>query len=432
MPNDWKNQGDSGIHELSFELTPFVYSDNGFVQSNKQESRQTMPPVLPTYARAPVEFVRGKGTWLYDRKGERYLDMGAGIAVNIVGHAHPTLVHALRTQADNLWHTSNLYEIPIQTELASRLVERTFADTVFFTNSGTEAMECCVKMARRHFAARGLSERKTIITFNESFHGRSMGMISAAGGKKLIDGFSPLLPGFVQVPFGNPDVVEAVIDETTAAIMVEPIQGESGVIPAPPGFLHALRQLCDRYGLLLVLDEIQCGMGRTGKLFAHELEDVEPDIVGIAKGIGGGFPLGACLATKEAATGMTVGTHGSTFGGNPLACAVGRAVIEIVTAPGFLSKVAERARTLRTRLGILVHDHPDVFESVRGTGLMLGLVCKAPNLDLISFGIEARVITVPGGNNVMRVLPPLNISEDEIDEAIVRLDRSARMMESRL
>lgn len=391
-----------------------------------------VPAILPTYARADVDFASGKGSWLFDRDGKRYLDLGAGIAVNCLGHAHPELVYVLKRQAETLWHTSNLYPVANQQALAERLVRKTFADTVFFTNSGTEAMECAVKMARKYFAGDGRSPRNKIVTFEGSFHGRSLGMISAAGGKKLVDGFGPLLPGFAHVPFGDIEAVEAAVDHETAAIMVEPVQGESGINPAPEGFLRDLRVLCDRHGILLVLDEIQCGMGRTGKLFAHESEGITPDIMGIAKGIGGGFPLGACLATEKAAAGMVVGTHGSTFGGNPLACAVGMAVMDIVSEIGFLEGVQERAAALRLRLADLVDAHGAVFSGVRGAGLMLGLVCKPVNTDVIAAGVEEGVITIPAGDNVARILPPLNISLQEIEEGVRRLGLAARSIEARV
>ncbi len=388
--------------------------------------------ILPTYARAQVAFVRGEGCWLYDSEGNSYLDIGAGIAVNALGHAHPALVRVLTEQAGRLWHTSNLFDVPNQQRLAEMLVRKTFADTVFFTNSGTEAMECAVKIARKHFADNGEPGRYRIITFEGSFHGRSLGMISAAGGEKLVDGFGPLLPGFVQVPFADIDAVEAAVDDRTGAVMIEPVQGESGIVPAPPGFLRELRDLCDRRGLLLILDEIQCGMGRTGRLFAHEWAGIAPDIMGVAKGIGGGFPLGACLATERAARGMGVGTHGSTFGGNPLACAVGAAVFEIVAEDGFLKEVNARAESLRTRLEELVNAHGKVFREVRGSGLMLGLVCEAANTDVVAAAIEERVLTIPAGNNVVRILPPLIVSEAELDEAMIRLGRAAREVQASL
>ena len=294
--------------------------------------------VLPTYARAPISFQRGEGAWNYDEAGEAYLDFGAGIAVNALGHCHPQLVETLKAQAETLWHTSNLYRLPAQERLADQLVEASFAERVFFTNSGTEAMECAVKMARKYFSAKGVA-RDEIITFSDSFHGRSLGMISAAGAQKLVDGFGPLLPGFIHVPFADHDALRAAISERTAAILVEPIQGEGGIIPIPDQCLQGLRALCDEHGILLIFDEIQCGMGRTGRLFAHEFSGITPDIMAVAKGIGGGFPLGACLSTLEAASGMGPGTHGSTYGGNPMACAVGSKVMEIIANESFLMEV---------------------------------------------------------------------------------------------
>ncbi len=391
-----------------------------------------IPSVLPTYARAPLSFVRGEGSWLMDADGRRYLDMGGGIAVNVLGHAHPALVSVLQDQATQLWHTSNLYNIPNQQALADKLVEHTFADTVFVTNSGTESMECCVKMARKYHYENGAPERVSIITFEGSFHGRSIGMISAAGAEKLIKGFGPLLPGFVHVPFGDHAALEAAIDDKTAAIMVEPIQGEGGIVPLPDQCLKGMRDLCDQHGILLIFDEIQCGMGRTGKLFAHEWSGIEPDIMGIAKGIGGGFPLGACLATEKAASGMVAGSHGSTYGGNPLACAVGGAVMDIVSTDAFLGEVSAKAGRLRQRLEGLVASHPDVFVTVRGVGLMLGIECKVTNLDVVNAGYDQQILTVPGGANVIRLLPPLNISNDEIDEAVARLDKAATAVEANL
>ena len=389
-----------------------------------------IPSVLPTYARAPLSFVRGEGSWLMDADGRRYLDMGGGIAVNVLGHANPALVSVLQHQATQLWHTSNLYNIPNQQALADKLVEQTFADTVFVTNSGTESMECCVKMARKYHYENGAPERVNIITFEGSFHGRSIGMISAAGAEKLIKGFGPLLPGFVHIPFGDHVALEAAIDDKTAAIMLEPIQGEGGIVPLPDQCLKGMRDLCDQHGILLIFDEIQCGMGRTGKLFAHEWSGIEPDIMGIAKGIGGGFPLGACLATEEAAKGMVAGSHGSTYGGNPLACAVGGAVMDIVSTNAFLGEVSAKAGRLRQRLEGLVASHPDVFVSVRGVGLMLGIECKVINLDVVNAGYDQQILTVPGGANVIRLLPPLNISNDEIDEAVARLDKAATAIEA--
>ena len=386
--------------------------------------------VMPTYARAPLSFERGEGSWLIDDKGERFLDLGGGIAVNALGHANPDLVAVLHEQAGKLWHTSNLYRIPNQEALAERLVAATFAETVFFTNSGTEAMECAVKTARKYMHADGRPERHKVIAFTDSFHGRSMGMISAAGAEKLVKGFGPLLPGFVQVPFGDLDAVAAAIEDETAAILVEPVQGEGGIVPAEDAFMRGLRALCDEHRILLILDEIQCGMGRTGRLFAHEWAGITPDIMAVAKGIGGGFPLGACLATAEAAKGMTAGTHGSTYGGNPLACAVGAKVMDIVADDAFLAEVNRKAGLLRQKLEGLVAAHPEVFESVRGQGLMLGVRCKVPNTDVVAAGYGAHVLTVPGGQNVIRILPPLTISDAEISEAVTRLDQAATAIET--
>ncbi len=383
-------------------------------------------PVLPTYARAPLSFVKGQGPWLETENGDRYLDMGAGIAVAALGHANPKLIAALEDQARRVWHTSNLYNIPAQEELAAKLVDATFADTMFFTNSGTEAMECAVKMARKYFSHIGQPERVEIVTFSGAFHGRSSAGIAASGGDKMVGGFGPILPGFVKVDFGDLEAVKSVVNDNTAAIIIEPIQGEGGINIAPDGFLKALRELCDAQGMLLIFDEIQCGMGRTGKLFAHEWVGVTPDIMLVAKGIGGGFPLGACLATEKAASGMTFGTHGSTYGGNPLGCAVGVAVMDAMLEDGFLDNVSRLSGHLRQGLEALIATHPDVFESVRGEGLMLGIKCVATNMDVVNAGYDARVIVIPAADNVVRLLPPLNMTTDEIDEALTRLDQAAK------
>ncbi|MEM9231353.1 MAG: aspartate aminotransferase family protein [Pseudomonadota bacterium] len=386
-------------------------------------------PVMPTYARAPLSFVEGEGPWLKTETGESFLDMGAGIAVSALGHAHPRLVAALEGQARRLWHTSNLYEVPNQNRLAQLLVDNSFADTVFFTNSGTESTECAVKMARKYHHANGTPERFRVVTVAGAFHGRTMGMISAAGGDKLTKGFGPLLDGFDQVPFCDEAATVAAVSDATAAIMIEPVIGEGGIKPVPPEFLRFLRDLCDRHGILLIMDEIQSGVGRTGKLFAHEWAGVTPDIMAIAKGIGGGFPLGACLATEAAAQGMTVGAHGTTFGGNPLACAVGCEVLSVVLEDGFLEHVSRVSGRLRQGLEGLVASHPDLFQQVRGEGLMLGLVCKAPNTDIIAAGYDARVVTIPAAENVVRLLPPLNITEAEVDEALRRLESAATALD---
>jgi acetylornithine/N-succinyldiaminopimelate aminotransferase len=389
-----------------------------------------IPPILPTYSRAPLTFVKGEGSWLIEADGRRFLDLGAGIAVNALGHAHPALVAALTEQAGALWHTSNLYNIPAQQDLAERLVEATFADTVFFTNSGTEACELAVKMARKHFHDAGQPERTDIIAFEGAFHGRSSAAIAAAGSEKMTKGFGPLLPGFKHLPWGDHDALHAAIDENTAAILIEPVQGEGGIRPLPDQCLKGLRALCDEHGILLILDEVQCGMGRTGRLFAHEWAGITPDIMMVAKGIGGGFPLGAVLATERAASAMGAGTHGSTYGGNPLGCAVGCAVMAHVATPEFLSEVNRKAGLLRQRLEGLVAAHPDVFTGVRGLGLMLGLTCKAANTDVVQAGYDALIATVPAADNVVRLLPPLTITDDEIAEAITRLDAAASAVET--
>ncbi len=388
-----------------------------------------IPSVLPTYNRAPLEFVKGEGSWLFEADGRRFLDLGSGIAVNALGHAHPKLVEVLTHQAQNLWHVSNLYKIPQQENLADLLVEHTFADTVFFTNSGTEACELAVKMARKYFFEKDQPERVEIITFDGSFHGRSSAGIAAAGTEKMVKGFGPLLPGFVHLTFGDMDGLTNAISDKTAAVLIEPVQGEGGIRPVPYAELKALRQICDDAGILLILDEVQCGVGRTGKLFAHEWAGITPDIMMVAKGIGGGFPLGAVLATEEAASGMTAGTHGSTYGGNPLGCAVGCAVVEEVMTPGFLEDVNRRAGLLRQKLEGLIAAHPDVFEELRGSGLMLGLKCKALNMDVVQAGYDNAVITVPAADNVIRLLPPLTLSEEDIGEAITRLDKAATALE---
>jgi len=389
-----------------------------------------IPSILPTYNRAPLSFVKGEGSWLIEVDGRRFLDLGAGIAVNALGHANPDLVTALAEQAGKLWHTSNLYHIPKQQELAERLVEATFADTVFFTNSGTESCELAVKMARKFFHDAGQPDCTDIVAFEGSFHGRSSAGIAAAGSEKMTKGFGPLLPGFKHVPWGDHDAFHAAIDDNTAAILIEPVQGEGGIRPLPDQCLKGLRDLCDEHGILLILDEVQCGVGRTGRLFAHEWAGVTPDIMMVAKGIGGGFPLGAVLATERAASGMGPGTHGSTYGGNPLGCAVGCAVMDHVADPGFLDDVQRKAGLMRQRLEGLVTAHPDIFTGVRGLGLMLGLECKTANTDVVRAGYDARIITVPAADNVIRLLPPLTITDDEIAEAVARLNAAATALET--
>lgn len=385
-----------------------------------------IPSVLPTYSRAPIAFERGEGSWLITPEGERYLDLAAGIAVTALGHAHPALVAALTAQAGRVWHVSNLYRIPEQERLADMLVERTFADTVFFTNSGTEACELAVKMARHYWHEKGKPGRTRILTFEGAFHGRSSAAIAAAGSEKMTKGFAPLLPGFTQLPWGDHAALEAAMGEgDVGAVLVEPVQGEGGIRPMPEACLRGLRALCDATGVLLILDEVQCGMGRTGRLFAHEWAGVVPDIMMVAKGIGGGFPIGAVLASEAAATGMGAGTHGSTYGGNPLGCAVGAAVLEIVGEPGFLAEVNRKAGLFRQGLEALVAGHPGVFEGQRGAGLMLGLKCRVPPAEVVKAGHGAGVLTVPAADNVVRLLPALNIPDADITEALVRLDRAA-------
>ena len=382
-------------------------------------------PVMPTYARAPISFVRGEGSWLEDEKGHRYLDAGSGIAVSILGHAHPKLVAALTEQAASLWHTSNLYQIPLQEQLAEMLVEATFADTVVFSNSGAEACEAAVKIARRYWHVSGDSQKNEVLTLNSSFHGRTLSMISASGNSKHIDGFSPLTPGFTQVVPNDIEALKREVNERTAAVMVEPVIGEGGIVPLSDRFLKEVRQLCDDCHLLLIVDEVQCGVGRTGKLFAHEWAGIKPDVMAIAKGIGGGFPLGACLATEEAAKGMTAGTHVSTYGGNPLACLVAIEVLRIVNNADFLSDVRRKAGRMRQRMESVVATHQQIFAGVRGTGLMLGLVCKIPNTDVISAAYEKQLLLVPAADNTVRILPPLNIDENELDEICDRISVAA-------
>ncbi len=381
------------------------------------EQTAVIAPVLPTYARADLAFVRGEGPWLYAEDGQRYLDFGSGVAVNALGHAHPALVAALNEQAGLLWHTSNLYRVPGQEKLARRLVDATFADTVFFTNSGAEAMECAIKMTRKFHAHEGHPERFRIITFEGAFHGRTLATIAAGGQEKYLEGFGPRVDGFDQVAFGDLALVRAAIGPETAGILIEPVQGEGGLRVAPPEFLRGLRALADEFGLLLVFDEVQTGVGRTGRLFAYEHAGVTPDVMGIAKGIGGGFPLGACLATERAAAGMTAGTHGSTYGGNPLATAVGNAVLDVVLAPGFLERVRDMSLRLKQQLAMLRDEHPSIIEDVRGEGLLLGFRTRVPNGDFIAALRERHLLAVAAGDNVVRILPPLIVDEQNIADA---------------
>ena len=387
------------------------------------------PALLPTYSRTDIAFVRGEGSWLFDEHGKRYLDFGAGIAVNAFGHANPKLVAALTEQAGKLWHTANLYRVPGQEKLAQKLVAHSFADTAFFTNSGAEAMELAFKMARRYHFVNGRPDRFQIISFEGAFHGRTLAGIAAGGNEKYLEGFGPKVQGFDQVPLGDLAALNNAIGPNTAALVIEPLQGEGGVRPVAPDFLRQLRTICDSHGILLIFDEIQTGIGRTGKLFAYEWLGITPDIMAIAKAIGGGFPLGALLATAEAAKGMTAGTHGTTYGGNPLAMAVGNAALDMVLSQGFLEHVAKGANYFSQQLGALVSEHPAIFESVRGQGLMLGLKMKIPNGDFIKAARDAGLIVLPAGDNVVRLLPPLTISEAEIREGVSLMHQAAAALE---
>ncbi|WPE18949.1 aspartate aminotransferase family protein [Shinella zoogloeoides] len=385
-------------------------------------------PLYETYMRAPLRFTRGEGVWLVTEDGERYLDFAAGVAVNSLGHAHPHLVAALKDQADKVWHLSNLYEIPGQESLGRRLTEATFADKVFFTNSGAEALECAIKTARRYHFAKGHPGKYHILTFEGAFHGRTIATIAAGGQEKYIEGFGPKAPGFLKLPFGDIAAVKDAITEETAGILIEPVQGEGGLRPVPKEFMQELRRLCDEYGLLLILDEVQTGVGRTGRLFAHESAGVTPDIMAIAKGIGGGFPLGACLATNEAAAGMVAGTHGSTYGGNPLAMAVGNAVLDVVLEDGFLQHVRDVALVFRQGLAALKDRFPEVIEDIRGEGLMLGIKAKVPVADLLKAVRAENLLAVPAGDNVLRLLPPLVVTAEEAREGLARIERAAEKL----
>jgi acetylornithine/N-succinyldiaminopimelate aminotransferase len=379
---------------------------------------------MPTYARANLTFERGEGAWLISTAGERYLDFASGVAVNALGHAHPKLIAALNEQAAKLWHCSNLYRVAGQERLAERLCEATFADQVFFCNSGAEACEGAIKLARRYHHVSGRPQMWRTITFQGAFHGRTLATIASAGNAKHLEGFGAPADGFDIVPFGDLDAVEKAIGPDTGAIMVEPVQGEGGVNVAPPAWLKALRELCDARGLLLILDEVQTGMGRTGKLFAHEWAGIAPDVMAVAKGLGGGFPIGAVLATREAAKGMVAGTHGSTFGGNPLAVAVAGAVLDAILAPEFLRQVQAMSLRFKQQLAALKDAHPHVIEEVRGSGLLTGLKVRPPMGDVVGACVSEKLLTVGAGDNVVRLLPPLNIAEDELADAVGRLDRA--------
>ena len=391
-----------------------------------QNSTSGQNALMGTYARQDVMFERGEGAWLISTTGERYLDFTSGIAVNSLGHANPKLTAALTEQAGKLWHTSNLFRIPGQERLAERLVAATFADQVFFCNSGTEAIEGSIKMARRYHHAAGHPERYRIITFKGAFHGRTLAALAAAGNEKYLDGYGPQMPGFDVMPTMDMAAVEAAIGPETAAIMVEPVQGEGGIRVMPPADLKHLRKLCDDNGLLLILDEVQCGIGRTGKLFAHEWAGIAPDIMAIAKGIGGGFPLGAFLATADVAKVMVPGSHGTTFGGNPLAMAVGNAVLDVVLEPGFLEQVQARALRLKQDLARIKDENPDLVEDVRGIGLLMGLKIKTPVGDLQKACTAEKLLTVTAGDNVLRILPPLTVTDEDLAEFSSRLTKALR------
>jgi len=392
--------------------------------------RQVVSALFPTYARADLAFERGEGAWLTASDGERYLDFGAGVAVNSLGHGHPHLVGTLAAAAAKPWHVSNLFQIPEAERLARRLVQATFADMVFFTNSGAEAVECAIKTARKFHAVEGRPERYRLITFEGAFHGRTLATIAAGGNPKYLDGFGPPTDGFDQAPFGDLDAVRALVGPQTAGVLLEPIQGEGGVRTPPPRFFAGLRELCDEHGLLLIVDEVQTGIGRTGRFLAVEHSGVTPDIAALAKGIGGGFPLGACLATAEAGKGMTVGAHGSTYGGNPLATAVGNAVLDVVLEPGFVERVAGLGVLFRQKLAELEDRHPQIIESVRGEGLMFGLKTRVPNAEFAAAARAAKLLTIPASDNVVRLLPPLIVGESELAEAARRLDAACVKLES--
>jgi acetylornithine/N-succinyldiaminopimelate aminotransferase len=385
--------------------------------------------LLPTYARVDLAFERGEGAWLFTAEGERYLDFTSGVAVNALGHAHPRLVSAIEDQARKVWHVSNLYRIPEAERLADRLCAMSFADTVFFQNSGAEAIECAIKMARHYQFSCGKPERFRIVTFEGAFHGRTLAAIAATGNKKYLEGFGPPVEGFDQVPFADLEATKKAIGPATAAIMIEPIMGEGGVRVVPHTFLRALRKLCDDHGLLLIFDEIQTGVGRTGDLFAYEHTGVTPDIMALAKALGGGIPIGACLATAEASKGMTAGTHGSTFGGNPLAMAVANAVLDVITAKGFLDRVRKNSLALKQRLAELKDRHASVIAEVRGEGLLIGLRMVPPSSEMVDELRNEKMITVAAGDNVVRLLPPLIIGENEIAEAFARIDRACVRLE---
>jgi len=386
--------------------------------------------LLPVFARVDLAFERGEGAWLTATNGDRYLDFTSGVAVNALGHAHPQLVAALQEQATKLWHMSNLFKSPDGERLAARLCDQSFADFVFFANSGAEAMECAIKVTRKHHAAKGRPERYRIVTFEGAFHGRTLATLAATGSAKYLEGFGPPMDGFDQVPHGDIEAVKKAIGPNTAGILIEPIQGEGGVRSAPPAFFKALRQLCDDNGLLLIFDEVQTGMGRTGDLFAHRRIGVTPDVMPLAKALGGGFPIGACLATADAAAGMTPGSHGSTFGGNPLAVAAANAVLDVMLKPGFFEHVQKMSLLLKQKLASVVDRHSDVLSEVRGEGLLVGVKAVVPSGDLVTALRDQKLLTVGAGENVVRFLPPLIVSAAEIEDSVERLERACVALSS--
>jgi acetylornithine/N-succinyldiaminopimelate aminotransferase len=386
--------------------------------------------LLPVFARVDLGFERGEGCWLISTNGERYLDFTSGVAVNALGHVHPHLVAAIQEQATKLWHMSNLFQSPDGERLAVRLCEQSFADFVFFCNSGAEAMECVIKVVRRYHASKGRPERYRLITFEGAFHGRTLATLAATGSAKYLEGFGPPLDGFDQVPHGDLEAVKKAIGLQTAGILIEPVQGEGGVRSAPPAFFRALRQLCDEHGLLLAFDEVQTGMGRTGDLFAYRRVGVTPDVMSLAKALGGGFPIGACLATAEAASGMTPGSHGSTFGGNPLAIAAANAVLDVMLKPGFFEHVQKMSLLLKQKLASVIDRHPDIVSEVRGEGLLIGVKAVVPSTDLVTALREEKLLTVGAGDNVVRFLPPLIVTDAEIEESVARLERACAAISS--
>ena len=400
----------------------------GVLCFNSEGEAMSTQAVMSTYARTDIVFERGEGSWLIASDGQRFLDFNSGIAVNALGHAHPHLVKALQDQAGKFWHCSNLYRIKGQEKLADRLISSSFADTAFFCNSGAEALECAIKIGRRYHQAGGRPERYRIITAENAFHGRTLATIAAGGQARHLDGFAPVVEAFDRIPFGDLNEARAAITAETAAILVEPVQGEGGLAVASDGYLKGLRAMADEFGLLLIYDEVQCGMGRTGDLFAYEKSGVAPDIMSLAKALGGGFPVGACLATSAAAEHMVPGTHGSTFGGNPLAMAAANAVLDVMTEEGFWARVQQAASRLSHGLESLVETYASVFEGVRGRGLMLGLKCSVPNGDVVDMLINDNMLTVVAGDNVVRLLPPLTVSDDEIDLALSKLGSAAKAL----